>query len=343
MDGMSRLLALCVLLLTSAAPAWAEDPPAPAPEPAPEAQPAAPAPDAGESKPFDLQVYLAHVRTLVSENMTPPRRTATDHGLYDAWAAILRPRAARIRARVSRLMEPGRWQLDPGDGRAAHVKPEVWGSTIAELGSLYVELGGALQQYQQAKVTITQVRPDNTQAPPTGPVPGEVALGTFEAELLARARAGEVVLPDEVAAYWHLLGRVQAALALREEQLRTYLQRQAEVQGELENLVSSIQSGLLERQQSLSLQMLTVRALTAALQAREEQRLADHVGALPAGDDRKAADALLESLRGSRLAAEEHAQPPVSEYGVVLRRWLKAQQDLSVLLRKAAAAAPKPS
>src|SRR5688500_17705095 len=88
----------------------AEEPPVPQPaEPAP--VPAGPE----DGRPFDLLVYLSHVRTLVSENMQPPRRTATDHGLYDTWAAILRPRAARIAARVKRLMEQGRWEFDPVD------------------------------------------------------------------------------------------------------------------------------------------------------------------------------------------------------------------------------------
>jgi hypothetical protein len=177
---LPRITALSVLALTFALPARADEPApaAPAPggdaaAPAPEGAPvAAPQATSEVGKPFDLLTYLTHVRTLVSESMTPPRRSATDHGLYDLWGAILRPRAARMVARTKKLLEPGRWVFDPADGGAAHVKPEAWASTIGELASLYVELGGALQQYQQAQVTITQVRPDGTQPPPTGPVGG---------------------------------------------------------------------------------------------------------------------------------------------------------------------------
>jgi hypothetical protein len=312
----------------------AEEPPVPPPGAAEPVAPEAPvAPE--EGKPFDLLVYLGHVRTLVSENVVPPRRTANDHGLYDTWGAILRPRAARILGRVKRLMEPGFWEFDPVDARAVHLKSTAWNTAIGELGSLYTELGGALEQYAQAKVTITQVRPDESRPPPIGPVSGELALAALETDLLRRARLGGVVWADEVYWYRHLLGRVQAALELRAEQIRRYEERQAEIEDEFTSLVTSIENGLAEKQQSLALQMLTVRSLAAAIQAREEERLNALVGKIPAGDVRAASEKVLLGLRTSRLAAESHVEPPVSEYGAILRRWLKGQQDLLAALRKA--------
>ena len=170
---------------------------------------------------------------------------------------------------------------------------------------------------------IVQTRPLNDPHPYDGPVPGEWNLAALENQLVGKLNQGGVVWADEVAAYWLLLGQVQRDLARQAEVIRQWEERQQARQDQLNSLVQRNQVGLEAKKQMLWLQMLTVRMLAAALQAREEDRLRALWSALPeAQRNASPAKGAFDQMRALRLDAEKHSQPPASEYGSLLRKWL---------------------
>jgi hypothetical protein len=331
--------------------AFADDPPPPSDPPAPQdPQQPPPGKDApalpgfgggpaagGEApKPVDLFEYLDQVKKLLQEHERVPHHTETDHFLYDAWLAILQPRAARMTGRVKELMERRRWEFDE-TGAPKTLKPEHWNEAVGNLASLYTELAGAGRGYVDARLKIVQTRPLNDPHPYDGPVPGEWNLAALENQLVGKLNGGGVVWADEVAAYWILLGQVQRDLARQAESIRQWEERQQARQEQLEALVQRNQVGLEAKKQMLWLQMLTVRMLTAALQTREEDRLRTLWTAVPeAQRGGSTVQATLDQMRLLRLDAEKHAQPPASEYGSLLRKWLAQRGEAIKALGKTA-------
>jgi hypothetical protein len=281
----------------------------------------------------DLLEYLGKVKTLVQRHETPPSKSPTDHALFDAWTSILKPRAARMTRRLSNLMERRRWEVD-ATGRALHLKEEHWQDAVGDLGSLYTELAGALAQYRTFQPLITQTRPLFDPRPYDGPVGGQYDLYALERNLLGKLHGGGVVWAHELAAYNLLLDHVHRNLFLQAQAIADWEQRQVERQEQLQSMLTRIQMGLESRRQLLTLQMLSVRMVTAALQATEEDRLRSIWAELSEGDpNRVAAEGMINGMRVQRLSAQSHTEAPNSEYGTILRRWLRVRGDVLKLLR----------
>jgi hypothetical protein len=342
---LRRILATaCALLLPVLVTADEPVPnPVPVPPGAPPAGPGGPPGDAlpaEAAKPVDPLLYLAQVKALLQEHEVVPPRTETNHALYDAWQSILKSRAPRMTARVKNVMERRRWVFDPAAGTALHLDPGHWGEVIGDLGALYTELGGALGQYLHVQVNVTQTRPLHDPHPYVGPVAGQFALAALEKDFVKKLLTGQVIWATEVATYWSILGRVQTELALQAQRVAEWEARQERRREQLESMLADIAGGLQNKQQMLALQMLSVRMLAAALQVREEDRLRDAAGCAKEGTALCAQlQGVLNAMRVTRLTAESHVDPPVSEYGTLLRRWLRSRTEAEGLLRKAEEAA----
>ncbi|MHC5012513.1 MAG: hypothetical protein ACYTG6_16475 [Planctomycetota bacterium] len=296
--------------------------------------PAEEAPPAAEDAPVDVLAFLEDLETTLEAFLEPPEKTATNRALYDAWYAILRPRAARMLRRVKQIRKSRRWETDPAGERPAHLKPEAWTTVIRELASLYAELGGALEQYEGVDIVLTPRRWEPGISPPRPPRIHWIGLGLselrrLEHEFRRRRHLGHIPWRREVYHYWDLARRIELQYELYDRRRREW----EEAQAELEDLEQKIEGALRFRREVLSLQMLSVRTLTAALQTEEENRLRERIEALPADSTaREAAEPLARKLREARLDAEDHTGAP-AEYGAILRsRWLGARKRLLKML-----------
>lgn len=348
------VLALVVGLGVGVRSVWADPPGAPpgggaAPQPPPgpggEPQappPAPPPPDGGPQGPPpgppDLLAFLGTLQSQIEQLGVPPPKTATDHGLYDAWQAILGPRAGRMAGRMRRLAEKVRWSFGP-TGAAVHLEPGSWEMAVRELAGLYTELDGAFQQYGSVRINLTRpagfgpVPPEATPPDPSAPDRALDRLESAEASLALRAAAGQVIWAEEVVQVW---GLARAAELEVQRYARDLERWQRQVQA-LADLQARVAYGISFQRRSLSLQKFALRALTAALQAAEEDRLRALALRLPPeGPAAATAQALLEQLRTARNAAESHRGSSAADWGSVLRqRWLGPRTRLLILLAQA--------
>ncbi len=324
-------------------------PPAEAPAPPP-AGPGAAAPgQAGEPAPPeapDLLVFLATLEAQVAALGRPPPRTPTDHGLYDAWKAILEPRAGRMAGRLRRLSEKPRWVRGP-DGRVQHLQPASWDAAVRELAGLYTELDGALQQYRTVRITLTRptsfgnVGPEPGPPDPTAPDRALERLESSAATLATKAASGQVIWAEEVVQYWNLLRTAEIEV----ERYARDLERWERLLQQVSDLQARVAYGLSFQRRTLSLHKFALRAVTAALQAAEEDRLRGEAARLlpPGSPAAEQAAQLLEGLRGARNAAEAHGSGSAAQWGSLLRqRWLGPRARLVALLAAAVPASQPP-
>jgi hypothetical protein len=344
MPTLRRPLSLLAVLLLLLARTGAGDPPAappgepPAPPGAgePAQEPGLPGP-AGALQTPDVFSFLSTFERQVGQLKSAPEHTTTDHALYDAWHAILAPRAGRMAGRVKTLSERARWVYAP-DGRPLHLEPDNWETVVREVANLYTELDGALQQYKS--VRIDYVRPTTMGLTPPEPGPPDPdaqarALGRLESaesSLLSKVSTGQVIWVDEVLWYYALLRRAEAEAQKYEADLERW-NRQVQA---FEDLRARTDYGLSFKRQTLSLLKFSLRALTSTLQVGEEDRLRKLVEPLPAGSEpRLAADRLLQDLRTARNAAESHGGAASAGWGSLLRsKWMTPRRRLLELLGK---------
>ncbi len=359
---MSRLTSLGVAFAAAwslGTLAWAEDPP-PAPPVAPPAQappsevppselPLADAPplegvDAqrlleAPQGPLDLRAFVLTLEGQLRELKTPPRKTPTDHALFDAWTSILEPRVSRMAARLKRIAEEPRWTHAPGGAPGSTgliLTPEAWDVVVREAASLYAELGGALEQYTRFRVSFTAPAGFGLLGPGAG-VPDPSAqdralerLFSLESALEVKLASGQLIWTAELTWYWNLARRAELELRRFQEDLERW-QRQVAA---FEDLQARVAYGLTFQRQSLRMLMFGVRSLLAALQAAEEDRLRVVVEALAPDHARRAdAQALLAELRTARNAAEAHSGAQPSGWGTLLRqRWMGPRLRLRALI-----------
>lgn len=287
---------------------------------------------AAEEGHFDVLAYVRRLQKQIEGHAVPPPRSATDRALYDAWTAILKPRAARMAGRLKRLAAPKRWTYADGGNWIEHLDPGEWSRAVREMASLYTELGGALKQYDSFTVRYKPL-PGAPAGPPDAFVLDRAIafLERMEATFAKRRALGGVIWQDELRHYWTLVRHVDAELALYHQRLRKW----EEAIADLEELQEKIFAGLEMKRRSLDLQMLSVRTLMSALQAAEEARLQRAVDDLPE-EMRTEPAARLAALRGARRQAEGHRKEP-SRYGATLRqKWLIARRAVLSELKKAA-------
>jgi hypothetical protein len=320
----------------------ADDAPAAPAAPAPPEPPAAPegldpgALLAEAQAPLDLHALLVTLMNPLEAQRTPPRKTATDRALFDAWTAILEPRLGRMIARMKRIAEEPRW-TPASDGSRRGLKPESWDVVLREVASLYAELGGALAQYERFQVSFTLPGGQGlfaAQAGPPDPHAQERALerlGALESHLAWKLALGQVIWTEELSWVWNLARHAELEMRRYQDDLARW-ERQVAA---FEDLQARIAYGLSFQRQTLSMLMFGLRALVSGLQAGEEDRLRNVAATLPEGDARRAeAERLLEELRAARNAAENHGGAQPATWGSLLRqRWNAPRLRLRALLK----------
>ncbi len=339
MRGATALAVLLAVASALRAVAWAEDPP-----PAPPAPPVAPPAEEADPQrlleapqgPLDLRAFVLTLEGQLTELKTPPRKTPTDHALFDAWTSILEPRVGRMAGRLKRIGEEPRW-APATDGASRILTPEAWDVVVREAASLYAELGGALEQYTRFRVSFTAPAGLGLLGPGAG-VPDPSAqdraferLVSLEAALELKLTTGQLIWTSELTWYWNLARRAELELRRFQEDLERWQRQVAAFQ----DLQARIAYGLTFQRQSLRMLMFGLRSLLAALQAAEEDRLRTAVAALAPEHPRRAdADTLLTELRSARNAAEAHSGAQPSGWGTLLRqRWMGPRLRLLSLLR----------
>ncbi len=317
---LSGLILLCLLLPLSSA--LAEDKPA----------------KATKKEQPDLLRYLEALGEQLAAHKQAPSRTRLNSGLYDAWSAILKPRAGAMAARLKNLQKERNWT--GGKGKPLHVRPAAWSTFTRELASLYTQLGGALRGYEnfrpKIKRPVSSFRGDDRKPPGSGdPIIG-LDIAMLENQMVGNLRRGQPVTHTQLYSYYGMIEKYYAELERRREARRAWEEKQKRKKEKMDEIWSEVQMGIKFKKQSLQLQMISVRGLAGALQATEELRLQQLAAALPEGDTRgPALDALLKAMREKRQAAETFASSTTSKYGTLLRKWLASRKKASALLAKA--------
>jgi len=340
---VSLLLLLGGLVLR---PAIADEPPPQAPAGDPPAQAAE---DQGtkETKPPDLGKYLATLREQLEAHKTAPARTELNTGLFDAWRAILHPRAGSMILRIKNLQDEDHW-AGGGKDEPLHVRPGSWSRFTRELAALYTQLGGALRGYEQfrpkVKRPVSSFRGEDREPPDTGdPIIG-LDIATLENQMIGQISRGQPVSTSQLYSYWGMIERYYDELEKRREERRKWEERQQRKKEKMEEIWAEVTKGIEFQKQSLELQMISVRGLTGTLQATEELRLQEAARALPAEDERRAAlEALLDTMREHRQSAETFTSSSTAGYGTLLRKWLATQKKALALLSPTPGSGPDPA
>ena len=318
------------LILTVALPSYAND------EPLKASAPLGPAAAPEATVEVDVLAFVKSMREQLALHSKAPRHTAIDHGLYDLWHAILRPRIGRMIRRVQDLQHPKRWTKSE-QGLVLGLAPDAWSRTTRNMAALYTELGAALKRYERASVSFTSpygLGLDRRPAVYVGYPLEHLGPVAMERELYRRLRGGRVIWRDELRAHWRLLGRFHLHY-LRQ----AHLWQRVEVPGEPEAMRAAHEKheeAIDRTAESLRVQMLGLRTLMATLQAVEEDRLRTKV--LASTLNPEAQGALLEMLgtmRQGRLDARDYEGDKHAEYGQRLRsRWLAVRTKLLAKLPK---------
>lgn len=352
-------LALALTLAVSGGRAGAEDEPVAPPPPAlPDAPPPPVAADdvpPGEGLPpgvvdpaagFDFRDVHASLVVQLDHIAQVPRRTATDHALYDIWVAAIKPRLPRLKQALTEMGRDVRFEVEPDTHRAIGIASDQWPRFIREAAALHAGLAGALDGYMKSNVKITSPFGLGLDQPaglaPEGYPIEALGLFAYERELNRRLLLGHhVAWPDEVHAYRAFLARLQFELARREEawRRREIARQNAAL---LADAAAAYEAAIGERVDELGVMLLSVRTLVATLQAVEEDRLHRHVAAVdPADPGRAALDAHLVKLRSGRLEARRRADESAGRYGSLLRTdWLGPRFKLLKALGEAVVEEP---
>jgi hypothetical protein len=293
--------------------------------------------------PVDVLRFLEELEEQMAEHRVPPERTHVDRALYDAWRAILLPRADRMVRRVRDVRKATAFELVRGGPSTVRLREDKVTPTMRGLVSLYAELAGALEQYERFEIRlVANPRLYPAQYGPTvgGPYPlryrphgvrvyaGFGGLLAYENDWWARSAVHRPAWRDAYRWQWDWANRVYYDWAYWWRR-RAYWQERVKA---TQDMVKRIQLGLEGQQQTLALQMLAVRSLASALQAEEEERLRGRVAGLPEGPVRTEAGRLADALWLARIEAEGHRGRP-AEYGTVVRRdWLGTHRRLVGLL-----------
>ena len=351
-----RPLALAMTLGLAAPAARGDDtPPAVAPTaPAAEA-PAAGAPaelveplmrdDEGLAA-IDFRSLHEALMAQVERVIETPQRTDTDHGLYDVWYAVVRPRIARLKTSLAFIGDDARWAVDTSTKRTLGLGADQWSGFVRDAAAANVVLVGMLEGYRDANVKVTLpfgVGVDR----PADRVPDDVYLDElgfrgYASELSRRLRARRAAWSDEVRAYRALAGRLNAELIRRGSVVPT--QDEPSPEEVLEEASARYDALLADRVDDVGMLLLGLRTYVAVVQSVEEDRLhmlVDESGA--DADAMKAHHDQLDRLRTTRMDAQRLKLADAGRYGSLLRNdWLAPRRQLRTALGEATETEPEP-
>ena len=356
-----RTLGLGLLVMLAASVGAADEPPAGGASPLEAVQEDDLAQETGPEDPF---AYLQSFRDWLQAHETPPPTTSHDTLLDRTWRSALKPRAARMRNRLDRLLERRYWL--PEDGTPERVKPDSWAVFIREIAALTTELNGAWKQYRSAREQVERGVPRD-RLRPAGSYYGYAhpAL-VWRQSLLARealiqhrlgslgglvvsggVSLGGVTLggtahiaprpsPLVLTSYWNLMRRYREGWAWRIAHCYECEHRRLEAQRQrTEAYVAERQRLFDSTLHTLEQQQLSLRLLTAAMQAQEEKFLAEDLATLGTADELLDAHArILGELARKRVDAEQYRGDSAAAYGQLLRQWTRVYTEAQAHARK---------
>lgn len=242
---------------------------------------------------YDRVVAMADRLAVLDET---PRRSRAERAVYDAWAAVLKPRIKRMRAHAEWVADPRQWEFD-AERYPEHLQPAAWSRVVREYAGLYTELAGAAAQYDHVRITWTPrvhfgIVRGRSRRVPEGKSKDRAKMQAEAKEALEKAR--------------------KAKMKAAQETLDEILKRLNVTRTLLEALVDE------------------TRHLVAALQADEEARLAARVDRMAEGSrPREQAEDLLVELAQGRLRAARYGTERASGWGGLLRStWLAPRARL---------------
>lgn len=274
-----------------------------------------------------------------------PERTETDHGLYDVWYAVVRPRIARLKAALAFIGDDARWAIDPSAERTLGMAPGQWSGFVRDAAAANAVLAGMIDGYREANVQITLPFGYGVDQPAER-VPDDVYLDElgfrgYASELSRRLRARRVAWADEVRAYRALAGRLNAELLRRGSTVPANDAPSPEER--LEAAGARYDSALAQRVDDIALLMLGLRTYVAVVQSVEEDRL--HMLVDDARVDEqtmKVRHEQLDALRKARLEAQRLKLADAGRYGSLLRiDWLAPRRELRMALGESVESEPE--
>ncbi|MGE0191732.1 MAG: hypothetical protein AB7T63_06775 [Planctomycetota bacterium] len=282
------------------------------------------------------QALMAQVERVIDM----PARTETDHGLYDVWYAVVRPRMARLKPAMAFLGDEARWAIDPSTRRTLGMAPDEWSGFVRDAAAAQALLVGMIDGYREADVRLTLPLGHGIDKPAER-VPDDVYLDElgfrgYASELSRRLRARRVAWADEVRAYRALASRLNAELLRRgSNDPRDHGPTAEEI---VDQAAARYDAALAERVEDISLLLLGLRTYVAVVQSVEEDRLHELVDAADLDEDaRVELHAKLAALRKARLDAQRLTLADAGRYGSLLRNdWLAPRRDLRSALGGAA-------
>lgn len=277
---------------------------------------------------LDFMPLVLGLKEEMEQHKKRPLEDGPGGELYTAWKLNVKRRAPRMAAKATELARSSFWEFDEQGEAALRLKEQQWGPAVRRLGTIYTDLGGAAKGYD--KVTVSPDRAialwDRRHPPPatTGLTPAGVLLRRVRAEIAAYRLLKKIVPGWLLRELDRLILRERVEIAARVEARRRWEEDRTRAHEEIRARVEATRA-LVEQQQALLLgQMESLRALTAALQEAEEQRLEQSLDAFPPDDPVHAAtkEHFLE-MRQGRLQAERFSDPRTSRWGGLLRQgWM---------------------
>ncbi|MDA1194835.1 MAG: hypothetical protein O2894_06590 [Planctomycetota bacterium] len=248
----------------------------------------------------------------------------------------MKPRLPRMLRRVDTLMQRKYW--DPETGTPERVKPDAWPRIVREISALGTELHGAWKGYAKADIRDRggRMRTSGNRTYQSFYSGWGLPYQSWQHHALGRQSISFRTQYGELHSYWNLMRNYRLGWGWRTSVCTNCEARRNELK-DRETQVEEGRAAIETATATLRQQMLALRVLVGAMQAEEEQYIADRLAELPRGHVlREPAQELVDALRQARLEAERYDGDSSSRWGQLLRDWVRAHKAGLTLLEKEA-------
>jgi hypothetical protein len=242
----------------------------------------------------DFVQDLVDLRTELAELCGEPVKKPLTRAIHDGWRAILRPRFGEFSGDIGDLVrsEYWEWKLEDGDEKAHRVRAKMWLDMRLDLGSLYVALYGALQQYLGIRITWQE-----------------------------NIRFGIMKSPTSSAQ----IGSDADFAKRKKEQLDAAAALQTQYKDALKTIVADFEA----KQKGLLAAMVSLRKIAAGMAKGEEDRIVAAIAGLQAtGAEKTELDAKVRKMQDARRNFESWSGFPGADFGNHMDRWMQARRPL---------------